>query len=152
MQDESLPEIACFPYRSIKSKQWVLYVLLAATVTGADAQLPLFKRACLAEAALATTAAYMESFFKVPVEECELPSKEFTDLSVFFAAVEVATGKPFDSFQESAERTVVDTEHFFASLFAEMAATRCTDLADLATSKPALGQFVRDFLVKELPT
>ncbi len=152
VQDESLPEIACFPYRSIKSKQWVLYVLVAAPVACGNALLLLFRRASFPEAALATTTAYMESFFKVRVEERELPAKEFTDLSVFFAAVEVTTGKLFDSCQESAKRTGVDTEHFFTSLLEEMAATRCTDLADFAASKPALGQFVRDFLAQELPT
>ncbi len=62
----SLPDVACFPYRTVKSKQWVLYVLLASDKVGLDAKLLLFKRASLPFAASESTTAYMGSFFGVP--------------------------------------------------------------------------------------
>ncbi len=80
-----------------------------------------------------------------------MPPAAYTDLSVLFSAVAVAIGRAFGSFEESAERTVVEVERFFAALLGEMTATRCTDLADLSASRPGLRDFLRGFLSSELP-
>jgi hypothetical protein len=66
-QNSSLPDIACFPYRTVRSKQWVLYVRVKDDK--APTKLLLFKRDSMAAAALETTNVYMEDFLQLKLEE-----------------------------------------------------------------------------------
>ena len=149
-KESSLPEISCFPYRTVKSKHWVLYVRVK--VGTAPAKLVLFKRDTVPAAALATSNEYMESFFNLSLEERALPSVAFTDLAVLFACAEAMTDVPFETVQATAAKTVDATASFCKTLLTESAATRCADLLELTASAPTLGDFVRSFFDVELPS
>ena len=140
-KESSLPEISCFPYRTVKSKHWVLYVRVE--VGTAPAKLVLFKRDTVPAAALATSNEYMESFFNLSLEERALPSVAFTDLAVLLACAEAMTDVPFETVQATAAKTVDATASFCKTLLTESAATRCADLLELTASAPTLGDFVR---------
>ena len=80
-----------------------------------------------------------------------MPSVEFVDLAILFAAVEVVTGKAFDTFAEAARRTVADTSRFFKAVLRESDTTRCDDVTQLAASQPEIAVFLQGFLAEELP-
>ena len=146
----TLPDIACFPYRTL-SKHWVLYVLLSGRAAGGSSKLLLCKRSDAPTDALKSTTAYLADFFAVPVEERSVPSVEFVDLAILFVAVEVVTGKAFDTFAEAARRTVADTSRFFKAVLRESDTTRCDDVTQLAASQPEIAVFLQGFLAEELP-
>ena len=71
----SLPKIAMFPYRTTKSRHWVLYVVLKPSSASSKERLLLYKSPTVPIAALESTTRYMEKVFETSVEELDTLEK-----------------------------------------------------------------------------
>jgi hypothetical protein len=76
---QSLPSVALFPYRTTKSRHWVLYALIKPDDTTTTERLILFKRPNVPSAALDWANKYIANTFAMSIEEQMLPDKSFTD-------------------------------------------------------------------------
>ena len=139
---QSLPSVALFPYRTTKSRHWVLYALIRQDETPTTERLLLFKRSSVPSAALDWANKYIQKTFAASIEEQELPDKSFTDVSVFFSAVALAAGVDFTTMTPVAERAVGELATFFQSLLDDNARSQVSDVHLLSTRNDS----IRDFL------
>ena len=81
---QPLPSVALFPYRTTKSRHWVLYAVIKPDESSTTERLLFFKRSSVPIAALDWANKYVERTFAGIVKEHDFPQKSFTDVVVFF--------------------------------------------------------------------
>ena len=148
---QSLPSVSLFPYRTTKSRHWVLYALIKQDEAPATERLLLFKRSNVPSGALDWANKYIQKVFAARIEEQELPDKSFTDVSVFLSAVALTAGVDFKTMTSVAEQAVSGLATFFQSLLDANARSQMSDVHLLSTRNDSIRVFLQSWLAPYIP-